>query len=476
MDRLLPFVVLLPLAACSSGGGDMCVDSGDTAPGVQLVECLKDTAADTSGHDPVDTADTAVDDTDSGPIDTAPEETDTSKPDTDTDRPDTDPPDTDTGVVVDTVDTGEPTDTVDTSGPEDTVDTSPPPPEYDVDALTDGCSGATPEVIYMETAEHGWIGCNVGIGLWETNDGGTTWTSASEYNDGENFYVFDIDPDPLGGILVCGHEYYDSEKGLLMRYRDSVWSILLRYGSNTTDPTAAQLSNCGQVAALGDNTLVVVSNTAGDITVSEDDGATWTAEERYWEDENLDSGGYASYQMGKLVAANGSYWGAGSTITEPPMFFRPTEHSSGTWTNFHAYTIDSAETGEVRALATIDDGTTWFAGGRGDGSTASGYLYTSVDAGLTWTEIALGGDMDLVRDIRFGSDGLHGVAVGYNWPTSLGGFVLVTVDGGLTWEQASTDVIAPLESASVVTDETGNSYFVAGEAYFGVGTFPDEVE
>lgn len=337
----------------------------------------------------------------------------------------------------------------------------------------DPCQGAgTPYGLLFTSATEGWVGCGNGVGLWHTTDGGATFTSGHPDTPTGDLYVERLVLDDEGRLLLCGHDYATTPGTLLYRRDGDTWTELLHYGSNAHDDSAAQLANCGAVAAAGDGTMIVASDTSGDLTYSEDDGATWTEEERYWEDANLSSGGYSYYSMLELVAAGGSYYGAGSDITTPPTFFAPTRSPKGDWTNFAAVTVAPSVEGELWALATPDDGETWVVGGRDEAASAepSGFLYTSTDGGDTWSGGRLGGTLDVVKDVVFASDGRRGVAVGHRYPpTSLGGFVLTTDDGGATWDEQAGFDVPPLYRASFA-DGTA---WVAGDGYLASFAFDD---
>lgn len=372
--------------------------------------------------------------------------------------------DTDTDADTDT-DTDADSDT-DTDTDADTDEPAPPPVYWE---LGDPCSGGTPYALYFQDETTGWAGCGSGMGLWSTADGGETFAAAHPSSGrGDDLYINRIVPDPSGGLLVCGHDYSSDPDPLLWRLQDGVTTVLLTYGSNSNDSGSAQMSNCGAVAAAGDGTILVASETAGDMTRSEDDGLTWTAEYRYWEDENLNDGGYAYYYMLNMVAAGGAYYGAGTRIIEPPVFYGPSRHEAGEWYNFHASDIDSFQ-GEVWALATPDDGATWFAGGRDQqrASEASGFFYRSDDGGASWTDISLGGTVDVMHDVVFAPDGRHGIAVGHRYPpATLGGFIALTEDGGLTWTERDEDV-PPLYAAAIF----GETFWVSGDGYLARGIF-----
>lgn len=339
--------------------------------------------------------------------------------------------------------------------------------EVGLTQLPDPCDGqGTPEAMVFPIAGDGWIGCGNGMGLWRSADGGESWTRGHPSAD---LYVFSLAFSADGALLACGHDYeYSAQDALLYRLDGAEWTALLRYGDNRSDPAAAYLSNCGAVAARGDGTLLVASNTSGDMSWSYDDGATWSAAERYWEDTNLDPGGYAAYTMLNLKAAGGAYYGAGSTITAPPTFYTPTLHADGDFMNFHAWTVTDRVVGEVWAMATPDDGATWFVGGRDQGATrrSSGFLYASTDGGQSWSGGGLPEGLDVVHDLAFSPDGRHGVAVGHRYPTSDGGFVLLSEDGGQSWTELPVSL--PLLQSAAADDER---FWVAGDAFVARASF-----
>jgi hypothetical protein len=341
------------------------------------------------------------------------------------------------------------------------------PGSAEITELSDPClGGGTPYGLHLSSEMEGWVGCGNGFGLHHSTDGGASFSSG---HDSTDLYVFDIVEQANGELLICGHDY-DLESDGVMLYRGGAegWEPLLSYGNNDSDDTAVYMSNCGAVAASGDGTIIVASQTSGDITWSTDDGSSWHKEERYWEDENLNDG-YSFYYMLNLVAADGSYFGAGSKIDEPPVFFTPSSHAAGDFYNFEAVVIDDTAMGEIWGLATPDDGSTWLAGGRNQDTTsvASGFLYRSTDSGQSWDSLSLGDEIDVVHDIEFSDDGQRGVAVGHRYPTSKGGFVLLTADGGKTWSEADSPGAPLLYTAAV----SGDVFWIAGDGYLAEGRF-----
>lgn len=335
--------------------------------------------------------------------------------------------------------------------------------------LSDPCQGAgTPHALTFSSSDRGWVGCGNGIGLWQTEDGGATFVQAHPSN---SLYAYKVVEEDDGDLLLCGHDYEHDDGALLMRRSGEEWSTLLRYGNNASDSTAVYMSNCGAMAQPAAGRHVVASLTAGDITVSEDDGATWAEEERYWEDDNFD--GYSYYYLLGATAVGGSWFAAGSKIDEPPVFFSQSTDDRAEWWNMNATVIDASIIGEVWALATSDDGATWFAGGRDQDQTssASGFIYRSTDGGQTWSggkstlADLSNGEIDVVHDIAFADDGLNGIAVGHRYPPATkGGFVIWTRDGGDTWH-ALEEEVEILQSAAI----SGDTFWVAGDGFLARG-------
>ena len=334
--------------------------------------------------------------------------------------------------------------------------------------LSDPCAGIGPiTAMFAPSSSETWVGCGNGAGLWLSADAGDSFDRG---HPSEDLYVFDIKKDASGRVLACGHDYDGANDGVLLWRQDgSDWQSLLSYGNNNTSSDLVYLSNCGQVAQHPDGGLLVISNTSGDLTVSNDGGATWSKEDRYWEEVNLD-GGPQAYQMMQVVSTADGVYGSGYNIAQPPTFFAPSSNPDARWYNLAATVVDSGVDGEGWSLATTDGGDTWFLGGRDQSasSRASGFLYTSTDGGASWSSLTLGEEIDILRDIAFDDAGVNGIAVGDRYPpNSLGGFALLTTDGGATWAELDEDLPADLQRAAVIDGE----YLIGGNGYLARGTF-----
>ena len=338
-------------------------------------------------------------------------------------------------------------------------------PDADVVELADPCEGLGTPTLHADSPTRLVVGCGNGRGLWHSTTGGAEFLRA---HPSEDLYVFDLKRARDGALLVCGHDY-DADGVLLYAGEPGGdWTPLLRYGNHQDNSAAAYLSNCGAVAEATPGALVVASLTAGDITRSEDGGVTWSKEERYWEDDNLEPDGYGFHYLFELVTAGDHLYGAGGQVTEAPAFFAPSTHRSADWWNLNHVVVDPSVEGEVWALATTDGGVTWLAGGRDQtaSSRASGFLYRSTDGGETWAALPLPAGTDIVRDVAFDEHGRFGVAVGHRYPVTEGGFALVTSDGGASWSPLELDTPL-LESAAVA----GGTFWLAGDAYLARGAF-----
>ena len=340
--------------------------------------------------------------------------------------------------------------------------------------LDDPCNGATAYSIHTHDEEL-WVGCGLREGLHKSSDDGVTFSdghpSGGNTSTSDALYVFDMKTSSSGDLLVCGHLYPQESsepQPLVMRYADSNWETLLIYGNNSSNPGAVYMSNCGQIEEHPNGGLFVMSQTSADMTYSTDSGANWSKEDRYFEEINLTAGPQA-YQLQRLASTSDGIFASGYNIAQPPTFFTPSTADGASWFNLKANTIDTEVEGEGWAMATPDDGDTWFVGGRnqGAGAFASAFFYRSSDDGVTWTAISLPEDIDIIRDISFSSDGQYGIAVGDKYPESAGGFALITSDSGVTWTAIEDELPYDLWS----TEVKGPYWFVGGNGSLHRGAF-----
>lgn len=349
----------------------------------------------------------------------------------------------------------------DDSGPDDSGPDDSGPGGGGLTVLTSPCGAQTVYALLFRGDGEGWVGCGVDEGLHHTTDGGDTLTDlglASELD------IFDLSFEPDGSVLACGAGVVAGERTFLWRDSGGGFEPVLQKSSSSWS------ADCGQVAAAGDGTMIVASNTGNQLNVSDDDGASWSGYVDYWEDDVLD-GTNNAFQLPTLRAVGGAYYGAGDISSDNPYFYRPSPKAGAAFYNLEAVTITTSLRSWVKGLDTPDGGTTWVAGGRDEdaSSMASGYLFRSEDGGDTWIPLELGEEIDIIEDLRFSEDGLHGVAVGHRYPpASLGGFVLLTYDGGLSWEELAVEgKLGLMESAWV----SGTTWWAGGDGVLVRGSF-----
>lgn len=332
--------------------------------------------------------------------------------------------------------------------------------------LKDPCEGGgTPYALYFRSATEGYVGCGEGIGLFGTKNGGDSFTRAHPSDD---LYVFHLQEDNQGRLLVCGNDYAPIEGNVLLhRQRGDGWEPIAWFSGNPADRSAVNMSNCGRVAAMEDGTLVMMSLTIGDLTWSKDGGRTWSPMERYWEEANL-NGQHSAWPLWELEAVAGDLYASGSMMSLDPSFFRPSDHPRASWYHMEQVSATDEIRGEAQSMATPDQGQTWVVGGRDQDRSreASGFIFHSTDGGRTWEHAKVNDVIDVVKDIAFSQDGSVGVAVGHRYPPrGAGGFVLITVDGGASWSPLDVKV-PPLQSVAI----RDGFVWVAGDHFLARGS------
>lgn len=327
--------------------------------------------------------------------------------------------------------------------------------------------GASPVEAIQVHRDALWVGCNLGAGLWVSEDSGATFSRGHPSTD---LFVFDLSSTQAGKLLMCGADFDLAFDGVLVRrFNGTTWEELLRRGDNAESSDQVNFSNCGQIAEHPNGGLFASSLTAPDITYSSNEGESWVPETRLFEEANL-SGTRAVFQLIRVASTSSGIFASGYNIIQPPTFFAPSEAEGASWFNLKAKTVDDTIQGEGWSLATPDNGATWYVGGRDQelSREASGFIYRSLDGGESWTSLPLGPEIDIVRDIAFSEDGRYGIAVGDRYPPrSLGGFALLTRDGGQSWEELDEDLPPDLRRAAV----DGTTYFFGGNGSLFRGGF-----
>lgn len=233
-----------------------------------------------------------------------------------------------------------------------------------------------------------------GVGsLAETRDGGRSWTPrASGLAPGASLQFVN---DKVGFALFADNGLRKTTDG------GSTWTAASNGMLQTPQIHAFFDAQLG-VARGGSGRLPDGQPTSGTVWATRDGGLHWSA---------LSA---APRFLNALLFVDATRWigVGGNGIAQ-------TEDGGASWKPL--YPGDS----ELLAVARSETGIYW-AAGRG------GKLLRTVDAGVTWTAVALGGRTEDITAIKF-ADPKHGWLVGRGSTTGSDGLVMATRDAGLTW-------------------------------------------
>jgi hypothetical protein len=192
----------------------------------------------------------------------------------------------------------------------------------------------------------------------------------------------------------------------------------------------------------------------GYIYTSNDSGETWVerkgAGSKWWQS-------FASSSDGRKLAAVA--WG--------DYIYTSTDYGV-TWnkvTNSVVAGIAGTTTREWQDIASSSDGTKLVATDRGIGPTGFGYIYTSADSGVTWTQR---GSAQNWRSVTLSADGKTLAAVVYPRNGDKG-YIYTSTDYGVTWTQTS----AGQKWWQCITSSSDGTKLAAGEWYGKIWTSTD---
>ena len=252
----------------------------------------------------------------------------------------------------------------------------------------------------------GWYVCPCGGYIYTSTDSGATWTKQTSTGI-HQWVAVASSSDGTKLVAAAGSIYTSIDSG-------ATWS----------QQTNAGMRQWCAVASSSDGTKLVAleSSPHGYIYTSSDSGATWTqqasAGSREWQAIATSSDGI------RLVAG-----GSGSSIytsvnsgdawtqqASPGSFSWPAAASSSDGTKLVV--------AQINGMAVVVGGTE---------SDPDGYIFTSIDAGGTWTQKASAGNRNW-QAIASSSDGVKLIAADQGWVEG-GGYIYLTTDSGATWTQ-----------------------------------------
>jgi len=345
----------------------------------------------------------------------------------------------DTGAGDDTGTAGGTDDTGTAGGTDDTGTTGgPDTPEWD--ASGHPCVGNRTDALFFDDADNGFVGCGsttTGYGLYETSDGGRSWSAVSTEPNRflEDFRVLHVTRSDDDLLYISGVHTTSDQLVLAADTSSAPYELseVFNWGGQTWNSFTV-----GSFARLSDGSAVAESLNGTNIVYRDgEDGA--------WQDGTDWYRSYTSFgfQVLDMVVHDDGVYGCGSTISQPPMVYLP-KRGGG---DFGFEPVQLAEglyeyDGEMWDLD-VDDGGV-IVGGVNQ-NTNVGMIYVSGDDPYDsgdWNEIDVG---DIVGDssptwIRgVCRDGDTLLALG-EYSTRADGLALMSEDNGESWSDITDEL------------------------------------
>lgn len=293
--------------------------------------------------------------------------------------------------------------------------------------------GAKQDDIFFSTPLHGFLASGPSFTIYETEDGGDTWTESFAH-DGTYFraVLFTSEQHGFAGNLGAGLAAQIDDPTLIYETTDAgtTWSPV------TTITGAAAKGLCNFSAVDADNIFGIGrANTPAHLLVSADGGANWEAKDLGAELSMAVDGKFFTPTEGVVVGM--SKTGQKCTIVRTEdggdtfeQVFQSAQASSLCW-KVH-FPTDS-----VGYVAILDT-----AGGHGS-------FAKTTDGGVTWEELPLP-----VEGPYTGIGvGFLNENIGWMAPEDTSDPVLRTFDGGMTWEEDPV-LKAPINRFRFIDDHT----------------------
>ena len=269
------------------------------------------------------------------------------------------------------------------------------PPEQNLD-----------EVMFLDD-RHGWL---IGDQVWETEDGGESWTEVAGI-------------EPAGAIEVFG------DRHVWIAGRPEIW-----YSADGGDTWTTYVADLGGDHWIGD--LSFVSPTVGwltinpvlgspppeqpDLYMTTDGGATWDPVPIDFEQVKLGAVEFVDEDHGWVI---GEVFDPDNGGTPPTIL--QTRDGGASWEYGWSYREEGdSYDGTLNGLDALDSETAWVVGSR---TGVEGELVVSTHDGGDTYQLSLDPDGEPLLDVCF-ADAEHGWAVGSDQT------ILATRDGGTTWD------------------------------------------
>jgi hypothetical protein len=284
-----------------------------------------------------------------------------------------------------------------------------------------------------------------GGSIHTSSDSGNTWSQRT-ITGWRNWHQVAMSTDGTKLAAIVGDAYGGTIYNGIYLSSDS--------GATWTASTSAGYHDWSSVAMSADGVRLVAAMVQGSIYTSSDSGATWverpSAGQHYW------SSIISSPDGSKVTAiASDDYGGLGFIYTSTDFGVTWTQRTSAGQRNWQAVT-SSTDGKKIAATAVnyVYDQET------GDVLTMSSHIYTSSDAGVTWVEqttassllwFSIVSSADGSKLAAIGSDPADGNPEYYIVPNS---YIYTSTDAGVTWTKQSASGLRPWTSLASSADGT----------------------
>lgn len=279
------------------------------------------------------------------------------------------------------------------------------------------CVGNRTDAMWWDDRQTVWVGCGSttdGTGLFQSDDGGTTWRVAATQL--QDFRVSSIQRAADGALYVAGIDTESSDRVVRIVGQDIevVWQAGSEVWNSFHVGTFLRNADGVSVAESLTGTGIVVSGGDGDAFV---DGSGWAAG--------------SSYQILDMDLHANGFYGVGSTIAEPPRVFLP-----GSISPFELEVVQLADWhGELWGIDVDAGGIV--VGGIDQGPNEGRVFTSGADPSDrdSWNELNVseltGVTTTWIRGVCRANDLI--VAVGEN-PQTLRPIVVTSADDGASWQ------------------------------------------
>lgn len=332
------------------------------------------------------------------------------------------------------------------------------------------CFGNRTDAMWFDDASTGFVGCGStteGYGVYETVDGGLSWTSLFDGTPLEDMRVDSISRGSDGVLYLAGTGYGGFRVITLV---DNTLEEFYSAPSSGAQPW--QTFQVGTFRTDGTGRAVSESLTGTDVMYWPDVNGAAVNGYGWWNQTSIGSFGA---QILDLEVYNDRFYGVGSTISQPPYFYYEAAGGMGNSFAFEAIQMSDSFDGEIWDLAIDGDGAMMAAGV--DENSDTGVLwYTTGDPtqASSWEMYNI---TPIVPVFPTNSTRFYGACRAGDTMVAIGDYsqeeealIVYSLDGGANWNITAppgygVDVVGPLSKCQIFGDQV---YVTGSDGFFGI--------